>query len=105
MMAQPKRAFNYLYRYDFTKHAEFLKSQPVGEQPSDELVALLKETTGDDWNKTSLEGFSLVDAVVEYNGLNDKTYKLTNSRYKHILTIKLGSTCTELRDRMYFHYN
>lgn len=104
-MTQPPRAFNYLYRYDFTKHAEFLKTQLVGEQPSDELVALLKETTGDNWNKTSLEGFSLIDAVVEYNGLNDKTYKLTNSRYKHILTIRLGDTCTELLGRMYFHYD
>ena len=100
-----KNAINYLYPYDFTKYAALLSEETVGTQLTDEAVAVLAEVTGDDWTKNSTGDFSAVDAIVEYNGPNDRTSRPTNSRYSHVLALKLGQANDHLSGRIYFHYN
>ena len=100
-----KNAVNYLYPYDFTDHAVLLASQSIGTQLSDEAVAALATVTGDDWTKQSTGDFSAVDAIVEYNGPNDLTSRPTNSRFTHVLVLRLGQANDHLSGRMYFHYN
>ena len=100
-----KNAINYLYPYDFSKYAALLAEQPTETQLSEEIVAVLASVTGDDWTKQSTGDYSAVDAIVEYNGLNDRTSRPTNSRFTHVLVLQLGQANDHLSGRMYFHYN
>lgn len=100
-----QNAVNYLYPYDFSKHAALLAAQEVGKQLDDEAVAVLSDVTGDDWTKDSTGEYSAVDAIVEYVGANDLTSRPTNSRYSHILVLRLGQANDHLAGCLYFHYN
>lgn len=98
-------AINYLYPYDFSAHAATLAAQEAGKQLSDDAVQILADITGDDWTKASTGDYSAIDAIVEYNGANDLTSRPTNSRYSHILILRLGQANDHLSGCMYFHYN
>jgi hypothetical protein len=99
-----KKGVNYLYGIDFTDRKAILATISVG--PVHDIIAtLLKEKTNDQWERLTTEGYSLVDAVVEYNGVNDLTTRPTISSYKNICIIKLGECCTEVTGRIYLHYN
>lgn len=101
----PIKGINYLYPYDFSAHVDVLETQIVGEQPNDDVTALLSLVTSDPWSKTAEPGYNLIDAVVEYHGANDRTGRPTNSRFSHIMIIRLGEFSTQVQGRIYLHYN
>ena len=100
-----KNAVNYLYGIDFTDKKPVLEQYVENQVVNDELVAILIEKTGDRWTRAETHGFSAIDAVIEYNGVNDLTSRPTNSRFTNVMVIKLGECCDVLSGRMYVHYN
>lgn len=98
------KGVNYLYGIDFTDRKAILETVVPGPVP-EIMVTLLKEKTQHQWERLTTEGYSLIDAVVEYNGVNDLTSRPTISTYANICIIQLGECCTEVSGRIYLHYN
>ena len=101
-----KKGVNYLYGIDFTDKKAILETYKEGDTAAtEELVAILTEKTQDPWVRQETEGYSVLDAVVEYNGANDRTSRPTISSFKNIMIIALGECSTEVLGRIYIHYN
>lgn len=96
----------YSYRYDCSEHWQALRELvvPEGGMLVPQAIAdLLVEITGDDWGFVPGD-YSLVEAMITYNGANTSDLR-TNQDYSQVLLIELGAPCANLAGLLQFHYN
>lgn len=98
----------YSYPFDYSAYRDTLLSVVTGPLVSgdrlNDTVAMLKAVTGSAWVSTAATSWGLLNAEIEYNGLNTPEYP-TNAKYKYLMVIKLPATTTNIKGKLYIQFN
>jgi hypothetical protein len=94
----------YGYRYDFSEYAHVLEEMDRCTEITRDMLTALRNKTGHDWRLGAEGQYSLLDAVIEYNGVNHK-WLPTNSNYSHAMVVVLSKHCHGLSGKLVIQYN
>lgn len=105
---------NYFFTADFSDNAEFFKRFEKGNVLDESDASAMAGVFQDHdphaskkhlWNTNPTHDYSLLGAVVVYNGPNNDLMP-TNAKYTHVLTLDFKDTeCAQPDGRVHLHYN
>jgi hypothetical protein len=103
----PTKPFAQFYSYwrDFSDHYNFLATVVVGDPIGMEIASAMGDVTGDPWQTTGQNEYSLGNAEIIYAGLTADT-GLANDDYDRVIIIRLDlDTCTGMTGDLVIHFS
>lgn len=104
----PTKTFAQFYSYwrDFSDHTEYLKTVEAGDSISMELASALDDVTGDPWQASGQNDFSLGgNAEIVFAGSTDD-YAASNDDYDYVIAIALDlDACTSMTGTLVLHFS